>query len=73
MSENYNCPNCGVVKKEALGTENPFAMELAHRELFERLASQMRQNVRVVEEDRGDAVFLRASISYADKNEREEK
>ena len=62
-----------MVKKGALGTENLIAMELAHRELFERLANQMRQNVRVVEEDRGDAVFLSASISYADKNEREEK
>ena len=60
-------------KKEHWGAENPFAMELAHRELFERLANQMRQNVRVVEEDRGDAVFLRASISYADKNEVEGK
>jgi hypothetical protein len=62
-----------MVKKGALGTENPFAMELAHRELFERLANQMRQNVKVAEEDRGDAVFLSASISYADKNEREGK
>lgn len=63
----------GMVKKGALGTENPIAMELAYRELFGRLANQMRQNVRVAEEDRGDAVFLRASISYADKNEREGK
>ena len=63
----------GMVKKGALGTENPIAMGLAYRELFERLAKQMRQNVKVVEEDRGDAVFLSASISYADKNEREEK
>ena len=69
----YDASVIGMVKKGALGTENPFAMELAHRELFERLANQIRQNVRVVEEDRGDAVFLRASISYADKNEVEGK
>jgi hypothetical protein len=69
----YDASVIGMVKKGALGTENPIAMELAHRELFERLANQMRQNVRVAEEDHGDAVFLRASISYADKNEREEK
>ena len=60
-------------KRGALGTDNPIAMGLAYRELFERLANQMRQNVKVVEEDRGDAVFLMASISYADKNEREGK
>ena len=60
----------GMVKKGALGTENPIAMELAHRELFERLANQIRQNVSVTEEDCGGAVFLMASISYADKNER---
>lgn len=69
----YDASVIGMVKKGALGTENPIAMGLAYRELFERLANQMRQNVKVVEEDRGDAVFLRASISYADKNEREEK
>lgn len=69
----YDASVIGMVKKGALGTENPIAMGLAYRELFQRLANQMRQNVSVAEEDRGDAVFLRASISYADKNEREGK
>lgn len=65
----YDASVIGMVK----GTENQIAMGMAYRELFQRLANQMRQNVRVVEEDRGDAIFLSASISYADKNEREEK
>ena len=63
----------GMVSKGIMGTENAFVMKMAYNELFQRLARQIQQNVKVVEEDRGDAVFLSASISYADKNEREEK
>lgn len=52
---------------------DPLLMEIAKRELFERLSSQLRGNVNVVQEDCGDAVFLRADIFYADKNEVEGK
>lgn len=57
------------VPKGILGTESPFAMQIAYNELFERLARQMRQNVTVLQEDKGDVVFLRVDVSYADKNE----
>lgn len=40
-SKTYDASVIGMVKKGALGTENPIAMELAHRELFERLANQI--------------------------------
>jgi hypothetical protein len=69
----YDASVIGTVKKGIMGTENAFAMKMAYNELFQRLARQIQKNVKVAEEDRGDAVFLRASISYADKNEREEK
>lgn len=69
----YDASVIGMVKKGIMGTENAFAMKMAYNELFQRLARQIQKNVKVAEEDRGDAVFLRASISYADKNEREEK
>lgn len=65
----YDASVIGMVKKGILGTESSFAMRVAYKELFERLARQMQQNVTVRQEDKGDVVFLRADVSYIDKNE----